>query len=132
MDEQELYHYGVLGMKWGVRKNPSKAYGKAEKKRQKLQSKAASMHRKADTKAYIASGKISRSKTKKQLKKNSKKLNQALQLNFKSERLQRKAIKWEKQMDKVFKDYEINRIEQKTILKGKKFTYELTRKKSQR
>ena len=66
------------------------------------------------------------------IKKNSKKLNQALQLNFKSERLQRKAIKWEKQMDKVFKDYEINRIEQKTILKGKKFAYELTRKKSQR
>ena len=33
---KELYHYGVKGMKWGVRKNPAKAYAKAVRKKRKL------------------------------------------------------------------------------------------------
>lgn len=34
-EQNELQHYGVLGMKWGVRKNPSKAYARAVKKKEK-------------------------------------------------------------------------------------------------
>lgn len=37
MHENELMHYGVLGMKWGVRKNPAQAYSKAIVKKQKLE-----------------------------------------------------------------------------------------------
>lgn len=34
--DNELKHYGVKGMKWGVRKNPAKAYSKASRKLNKL------------------------------------------------------------------------------------------------
>lgn len=40
MTDRELQHYGVLGMKWGVRKNPTKAYVKATKKQRRLDKRA--------------------------------------------------------------------------------------------
>lgn len=48
MNNNELKHYGVLGMKWGIRKGEySKTFTKASKKANKLQRKAS----KADNKA---------------------------------------------------------------------------------
>lgn len=40
MDEEYLAHYGVLGMKWGVRHDPQRAYIKATNKYNKLEKKA--------------------------------------------------------------------------------------------
>lgn len=35
VENGELKHYGVIGMKWGVRKNPAKAYAKSLKEKDK-------------------------------------------------------------------------------------------------
>lgn len=43
-----LAHYGVLGMKWGVRKNRQAAYEKASKKKNSLEMKAAEKKLSAD------------------------------------------------------------------------------------
>lgn len=43
-----LAHYGVMGMKWGVRHDPQKAYLKASKKRAHLNAVASKKQVKAD------------------------------------------------------------------------------------
>ena len=50
---EELYHYGVVGMKWGVRRgNAGKAYAKASKKLAKIdkkyQKQLSKFHKKAE------------------------------------------------------------------------------------
>lgn len=49
--ESDLTHYGVLGMKWGVRKNPQKAYTKSSAKLRKYNKKFSVSREKAQ-KAY--------------------------------------------------------------------------------
>lgn len=99
---EELYHYGVLGMKWGVRRGRvDKAYSKASKKLNKLDKKVEKSKGKAE-KAYDkyanqASKTVLRSESK--IQKTRAKFNKE---NAKYAKSIAKASKWYKSMESTF------------------------------
>lgn len=113
----ELQHYGVKGMKWGVRRgNVSQVYGKAMNKKQKLMAKADKYKAKSD-KHFIKGGKryiteVGRGKSEEHIRK-------ANQLMGRSLKYQKKAEKWQKKMDKVFSDASLTKISNELAAKGK-------------
>ena len=123
MEQNELMHYGVIGMKWGVHKgNVAQAYDRATEKRKKLENrvvktksaydKAAKLQSKADAMQYKAN------KYKYRYEKREAKRGVA---NARYVKAQRKAEKWIRSMDEVFKDYDINNLPSGNVDSGKEF-----------
>lgn len=122
----ELAHYGVLGMKWGVRRgNASKAYYKASKKRAKLEKKAVEAKRAGAILSEKALKKEVRARNDKQYKKARKLQYKANQYTLKGMNLEKKGLKWEKKMEKVFKETKLSDIQPEHLERGKKYTYML-------
>lgn len=95
----ELAHYGVLGMKWGVRRgNVDKAYTKASKKLERLDKKATKYQKKAYKNQVLGETRYF---------KRDVYLEKARRNKRKSLKAMRKAEKWYKQMDKTFKDTDV-------------------------
>lgn len=118
--EEELKHYGVIGMKWGARKNASKAYAKASKKLSKLDRKVEKRTAKVD----------------KQIRNYNKsaygwgwsdpesaavKVGEA---QYKQEKSLRKADKWMKAMESTFKDTDV-KISDEDKAKGASYVKQL-------
>lgn len=123
--DNELCHYGVLGMKWGVRRNPSKAYAKASKKANRLTEQA--------LKANLKSAKLGKKSLPNLIAPNNsrryaKAVNAQLKANkleIKSAKLSKKYNKWINSMEKAFSEVKISDISPEHMAAGKKYAYML-------
>ena len=121
-----LMHYGVLGMKWGVRRgNASKAFAKAAKKANKLEYKATQTNLKSAKLAKKALKKEMRATNEDQFKKARKQQFKANKLKLKSAKLEKKALKWTKSMEKEFAKVKMSNISKEHLDVGKQYLYML-------
>lgn len=124
--ENELEHYGVLGMKWGVRKDPQTAYTKAGNKLKKLNQRAEKTQLKAQKKmekAWAKNNRAQRAFLFKGIKKwrAAGQTNRTIKAYAKNRNAVSKAMRWQKAMEKAFKDTKINKLDPDTEAIGKKY-----------
>lgn len=121
--DNEIKHYGVLGMKWGVSRGRSaEAYEKASKKLRKLDNKA----RKAQNKAY---NKYTKDESKKygffaDEEAYNTLIREANEAQTKANKYTNKARRWYESMEKVFSNTDIQ-LTQEQINMGKSYVDKL-------
>lgn len=117
--EDDIQHYGVLGMKWGVRKDPAKAYEKAKKKKRKLENRivrANSRVARYEQKSLKYTNKMNRripgspgwSRSAQKLGKINRRLSK---YRLSQARASSRAIKWTHAMEDIFKDIPLSELE---------------------
>lgn len=92
LDEDTLAHYGVMGMKWGIRKNPDKAVQKASKKSDKYAKKIYKTNKKYLKEAKRVSRFFGRKKAQQKV----------VRLKAKVDYLTSKKEKWDNKVEKTF------------------------------
>lgn len=119
----ELYHYGVIGMRWGVRRGRTdRAYTKASKKLTRLNDKVDEYSEKAAKKSAIADKKI-RSRFASEKSINKAVSNARLSQKDLGKRIQR-ANNWYMSMEKTFQNTSITMSKEQIAL-GRKYKDQL-------
>lgn len=121
--EESIKHYGVIGMKWGVKKNASRAYSRASKKLSKLDKKVIKSGNKVDKslRKYDKSRYGFSLDSEEETRAKGEKVKQT---QYKHEKNLQKANKWYKTMEKTFSETSIKMTAEDTA-KGANYLKEL-------
>lgn len=122
-----LEHYGKAGMKWGVRKNASRAFGRSAKKATRLDTRSAKIAVKGAK--QTARGQKRMAKATRWYSLNpTRNLVKGLRIQakgsakaLKSVKLSQKSLKWKAEMLKQFKDVKVSQISDKDKALGKSY-----------
>lgn len=111
-------HYGVLGMRWGIRKGrASQAYSKGVKKLKKIDKEANRLKTKSAHTAYRAAKKMARGNIEGGMKLEGK----SRKLSYKSTKLQNKGKNFYKKMEREFANVDMKTLNPSDIEYGKRY-----------
>ena len=124
--DSDVEHYGVPGMKWGIRKDPQKAYDRANKKLSSLDKKAIRAGAKAAKREAISVQKQNKADTallfkKRAAKKADKAIGKSERTRQRYVRSMSKAASWYKEMENAFKGTQVKTLNKEYIDLGKKY-----------
>lgn len=121
MSETTLQHYGVLGMKWGVRKDPDRAYSRGSKKLRKLDTKLVKRTSKANRAEEKMIRAKSRATTVRKMRKAQKFEAKYNKMVLKTNKSRAKAVNWYKKMEQVFNGIELDNVNQADVELGRAY-----------